>query len=431
MSQMLPKIIESLIILLTAYAGAVIFLFPGDLREGWRWRITVAGAVFVCAGELLFICITRLGVSRAFWGGGIFALLLACGFFLSEEPWKEVLYCVIWGALCSQYLLQMRTLLSTLLFGPEHIPGIPDILLMIALPTAGLCMLYRFVSSTIRKGGQFEIGPRQTALAVLGGTLYEIIAFRFPIDAPNLMSNHDWMAALLGELCLLIMLYMENEMFRNSAMQQELATLNVLWQQQRDQYALTKENIELINHKCHDLKHQIRAYRSADRNTERDRYLDEIAGSIRIYESIVKTGSEVLDTILTEKSLVCTEKGIKINCVADGAQLSFMDPVDLYTIFGNAIDNAIEEVSKTETDAERQIDIMIFKQKCFVAVQIINPVTKTPKFVGGLPLTTKEDNGYHGYGVKSIRHTVEKYGGNMVAKVENGCFVLKLLIPVP
>ena len=145
----------------------------------------------------------------------------------------------------------------------------------------------------------------------------------------------------------------------------------------------------------------------------------------------MKTGSEVLDTILTEKSLVCTEKGIKINCVADGAQLSFMDPVDLYTIFGNAIDNAIEEVSKTETDAERQIDIMIFKQKCFVAVQIINPVTKTPKFVGGLPLTTKEDNGYHGYGVKSIRHTVEKYGGNMVAKVENGCFVLKLLIPVP
>ena len=116
MSQMLPKIIESLIILLTAYAGAVIFLFPGDLRE--------------CAGELLFICITRLGVSRAFWGGGIFALLLACGFFLSEEPWKEVLYCVIWGALCSQYLLQMRTLLSTLLFGSEHISGILDILLL-------------------------------------------------------------------------------------------------------------------------------------------------------------------------------------------------------------------------------------------------------------------------------------------------------------
>lgn len=118
MSQMLPRIIESLIILLTAYAGAVIFLFPGDLREGWRWRIIAAGAAFICAGELLLFCLTRLGVSRAFWGGGIFALLLACGFFLSEEPWKEVLYCVIWGALCSQYLLQMRTLLSIMLFGP-------------------------------------------------------------------------------------------------------------------------------------------------------------------------------------------------------------------------------------------------------------------------------------------------------------------------
>ena len=60
----------------------------------------------------------------------------------------------------------------------------------------------------------------------------------------------------------------------------------------------------------------------------------------------MRTGNEILDTILTEKSLICENSGIHINCVADGSLLAFMNPVDLYTLFGNALDNAIEAGEK-------------------------------------------------------------------------------------
>lgn len=51
--------------------------------------------------------------------------------------------------------------------------------------------------------------------------------------------------------------------------------------------------------KCHDLKHQLRAIRNSD-HEDKEKYLEEIEDSIGIYEAIVKTGNEVLDTILKE-----------------------------------------------------------------------------------------------------------------------------------
>lgn len=87
-----------------------------------------------------------------------------------------------------------------------------------------------------------------------------------------------------------------------------------------EQYELTRENIALINQKCHDLKHQIRALRNATKE-ELEHYLEEIEGQVQIYDAIVKTGNEVLDTILTEKSLYCKERGISVFCVADGSQM--------------------------------------------------------------------------------------------------------------
>ena len=49
----------------------------------------------------------------------------------------------------------------------------------------------------------------------------------------------------------------------------------------------------------------------------------------------------------------------------------------------------------------------------------------------GLPQTTKGNNGYRGFGLKSVQHTVGKYGGNLTIGTEDGCFTLKILFPLP
>ena len=52
-------------------------------------------------------------------------------------------------------------------------------------------------------------------------------------------------------------------------------------------------------------------------------------------------------------------------------------------------------------------------------------------FSEGLPVTTKEDRNFHGYGLKSIRYVAKKYGGTVTARMEKQWFVLQLLFPRP
>ena len=153
--------------------------------------------------------------------------------------------------------------------------------------------------------------------------------------------------------------------------------------------------------------------------------------SIKIYESIVKSGNEVLDTILTEKSLYCKERGITVSCVADGSQMGFINTIDLYAILGNALDNAIEAVEKFKHEEKRQIDVLIYRQQQFLVMNIINPTKEKLVYEENLPRTTKADRYHHGFGLKSIQYMVKKYDGFLNISEEDGCFSLKILIPIP
>ena len=164
---------------------------------------------------------------------------------------------------------------------------------------------------------------------------------------------------------------------------------------------------------------------------EVDRYLAEIEGSVRTYESIVHTGSAVLDTILTEKSLYCKDHGITITCMADGSQMDFMNMIDLYAVLGNAVDNAIEEVGKFEEKEKRQIDVLIYRKQQFLAIHVTNPMEGQLVYEEGLPVTTKGSRIVHGFGLRSVRHILKKYDGFLTIQEEDGCFSLLMLIPVP
>lgn len=71
--------------------------------------------------------------------------------------------------------------------------------------------------------------------------------------------------------------------------------------------------MDLINQKCHDLKRQIRALKLVQ-GEERDRLFKETEEAVQFYDAHVKTGNDVLDTILTEKSFVCTRQSIRFSC---------------------------------------------------------------------------------------------------------------------
>ncbi len=191
--------------------------------------------------------------------------------------------------------------------------------------------------------------------------------------------------------------------------------------------SITKENIELINRKCHDLKHQIEGLKRLDSDDERNAYIGEIEDAVLFYESAVKTGNETLDLILMEKQLYCKAHGITFTCICDGAQLSMMDTMDIYSLFGNAIDNAIEGILD-ENEKNRVIGLRVGRRGAFLTIHIENYLGHPLKIVDGLPVTSK-DTDYHGFGVLSIRHVVKKYKGTMSIRTDQNLFRLDILIP--
>ena len=123
------------------------------------------------------------------------------------------------------------------------------------------------------------------------------------------------------------------------------------------------------------------------------------------------------------------ENGITMTCFADGSGMRFLDVMDLCSIFGNALDNAIEYEKKIGDPEKRLIKVTVYNQNRFLLIRIENYCEETIPLRDGLPVTTKKDPAIHGYGLKSIRHAAEKYGGSLNVTQEPPWFVLTVLIP--
>ena len=210
----------------------------------------------------------------------------------------------------------------------------------------------------------------------------------------------------------------------------ELDVVQNVLQNQYVQYKQSRESIELINYKYHDLKHQIAFLRSESDPEKRNKFLNRMEDEIKQYEAQNKTGNKVLDTVLTAKSMYCAKHSITFTCVADGTLLDFMDTMDICSIFGNALDNAIECEKKIEDKEKRLIHVTVSKQKKFLIHRFENYYYEKLQYKEGKLITTKKEKGFHGYGIKSIRYTVNKYDGAVSIDTDNNWFDMKILIPV-
>lgn len=211
----------------------------------------------------------------------------------------------------------------------------------------------------------------------------------------------------------------------------ETKTLQNIIEMQYANYQMLDESIELVNEKYHDLKHQIGIIRS-DVMSDKEviRSLDQVEQEIKHYEAQNKTGNKVLDTILTSKSLYCQKHRIQMSCVADGAALDFMEMMDISALFGNILDNAIESSEKVEDPQKRVICLVIVVQKGFLRIRAENYFSGNIEMRDGVPVTTKKDKGYHGYGIKSIKSIAKKYGGSVTIETKGNWFELRILFPI-
>ena len=120
---------------------------------------------------------------------------------------------------------------------------------------------------------------------------------------------------------------------------------------------------------------------------------------------------------------------VVITCIADGRLLSGFDKMDVSALFGNLMDNALEAVKEIPEPEKRLINLTVEEKKGFLVIVCENRCEGERIIREGIPVTSKQDTNYHGFGTQSIRRIAEKYGGTAVFSSNDGWFRTKIVIP--
>ena len=227
----------------------------------------------------------------------------------------------------------------------------------------------------------------------------------------------------LSALCGILVITIQFGMFNNSDKLRQLETLSLLWNNAQKQYNLSKQNIDSINLKCHNLKYRISELRNSSS-------FSDIIKEIDFYDSNINTNNEVLDILFTEKRSYCNKMNIQFSCIANGSLINFMDNTDIYVLFGNILDNAINAVLKLEQEYEKNIYVTIKRENSFIIISTENLYNNNLLFRNNLPVPNNKSNSDHGYGIFSIKNIVEKYEGCLTINTKDSIFSITILIPI-
>ena len=212
--------------------------------------------------------------------------------------------------------------------------------------------------------------------------------------------------------------------------QKELYAMRHVLSSQYEQFRNYQESEEMLHMMQHDLKHQIEGLRGETNEQKREAWLDKIENELDKWWLPQRTGNAVFDTILSAKLRKARQLDVRVTCVADGALLNRLHVADICTIFGNALDNALESVVMIPDPQKRLIHVSVSAQKNFIFINISNTLGTDLIESEDSLLTTKEDKKNHGYGLKGIKYAAGKYGGYVAYKAEDGWFRLNILIPI-
>ena len=445
-SSPLVGVMSLVISCLTVAAAIVLFSHGLPKRAGFFWR----GGALVLASIILF------GVAGAVAGAVGNAVDPAASYVIVYLLYSVLLATYIVGVLAlykttvwtalfcatSGYTIQnlasgAMELAASILRHAGVNPSEPWIYTL----SYGLCIAatlfgaYHLLAKKVDHEGLAQVESR-SMVAMMPVVSLVIIGFDVMIkamDGAGLALGFVVLLRLLHGLACVATLWVEYQMLFRQRLEHDREVAERLLAEHDRQLRMSQENIEAINIKCHDLRHQIRALAAGGAAVD-GAVLDDLAREVDVYDSSVRTGNDALDTILTEKRLVCARESITLSCVADGRALAFMSEADIYSLFGNALDNAIEAVEKVGDAAARSISVVVRQAAGVASIHIENRFA--PDFaprVGsdGALATSKADAGNHGFGVRSMRLTVERYGGTLATLVQGDTFHVNAMIPLP
>ncbi len=230
---------------------------------------------------------------------------------------------------------------------------------------------------------------------------------------------------LFDMVCCFLTLFIEFEMLKSKEISEAYIQMKTIWESEKKQLEISKENMDYMRILAHDLKHELN---ESTLLISKDK-VDELNRRIAAFGNSIKTGNDILDLVIAERTLIVQKENINLSIIADGSVLSNMKQSDCYSLFMNIMDNAIDAVKELPKD-QREISLAVRESMGMILIHEVNPFKGTLNFKDGLPQTTKGDSMYHGLGTKSIKGIVDSYSGDCEISIkDNNIYVLNILLP--
>lgn len=180
-------------------------------------------------------------------------------------------------------------------------------------------------------------------------------------------------------------------------------------------------------HDYHNHMQTIKAYLSNQQLEETLQYLDHLEEDLDSIDIAIRTGNVSVDAILSSKVSVAAKKEIAVDCTAKVPNQLKVSDVDLCTVIGNLLDNAIESCEKVPRENRfLRIYIGIFKKQLYISVTNATNV----KYRRVLSELISEKKGNHGFGLRRIDRVATKYEGFVNRKNEPGVFATEVMLPL-
>lgn len=424
--------------------GEALFLFKFERKKHFLIKLPL-----VLLSCFVFALIFPIPTSNSFYSMMMFFLMFLftyfASFFLFEANWKIRLFSMICGYTCEHIAYETYfSVINLLNINKNGLSGLydygkislftgwQDILIYFFSYIIVYYLIFIMFALRLNKNNFYEAKYDFKFLVV--GCVFilsdivinSIVSWYSTIHFENIYLG---IVALINVLCCFIGLFYIFEMFYSNNIKNQMKIIEEIQKKESSQYKISKETIDMINIKCHDFRHQIREF--GDNQKIDVEAITNLNKLIRIYDSTYHTENEALNVILNEKTLLCNNKNIRFTCIVDGNALNFIENEDIYSLFGNLIDNAMEAVYKIQDVDKRHINLVVKNVNSFVSISIDNYYEGNIVLLdNGLPKTTKEDKDYHGYGMKSIQLIVNKYDGDLNISLDNNVFSLFIMFPI-
>lgn len=351
-------------------------------------------------------------------------LIVIC-FFIFDENIFTALFISASGYIAQDMAGTTKTFLRVIPF-VDAISNHPvGILILDAFVYGGMYLLLYFTLKPFTRQRDSSFGDREKAVFSALVLVFCIGMARLTIDNPQ---RNAWSVAsesVYQFLCDVLILLLQFGIMERHRLAKGVESYRELVHEQYDQMKRSKESVDLVNEKYHDLKSildKMEAHFSKEQ-------VEKLRDKISEYDTFLTTGSDIIDVVLAEKSALCRQKGIELTTMVGGKSFDFMEEIELYSLFGNLLNNAIEAASKVPAE-KRFITLNTSDDGSIVSIHSENPYEGEVDIVGNIPVSHR-DRDYHGFGIKSIERTVKKYDGTVVAKTEQGLFILDIVMIKP